>query len=88
MTASLVFPVWLVTFLVDEGPVGLSVALLLVALLAVRRALQAPSCGPSAAWAAAAGFALFLGLWTKLVFAWWLPTFAVFVLAGSRAARA
>ena len=84
VTASLVFPVWLVTFLVDEGPVGLSVALLLVALLAARRALQAPSSGPSAAWAAAAGFALFLGLWTKLVFAWWLPTFAVFVLEEAR----
>ena len=84
VTASLVFPVWLVTFLVDEGPVGLSVALLLVALLAARRALQAPSSGPSAAWAAAAGLALFLGLWTKLVFAWWLPTFAVFVLEEAR----
>ena len=82
MIASLVFPVWLVTFLVDEGPVGLSVALLLLALLAARRALQAPSSGASAAWAAAAGFALFLGLWTKLVFAWWLPAVAVFVLRG------
>jgi hypothetical protein len=80
VTASLVFPVWLVTFLVDEGPVGLSAALLLLALLAARRALQAPSSGASAAWGAAAGLALFLGLWTKLVFAWWLPTVAVFVL--------
>jgi hypothetical protein len=78
--ASLVFPVWLMTFLVDEGPVGLSAALLLLALLAACRALEAPSARVSAAWAAAAGFALFLGLWTKLVFAWWLPTVAVFVL--------
>jgi len=84
MTASLVFPVWLVTFLVDEGPVGLSAALLLLALVAVRRALQAPSARNSAAWAAAAGLALFLGLWTKLVFAWWLPTVAVFVLEEAR----
>jgi hypothetical protein len=82
--ASLVFPVWLVTFLVDEGPVGLSAALLLLALGAARRALQAPSARNSAGWAAAAGFALFLGLWTKLVFAWWFPAFAVFVLEGAR----
>jgi hypothetical protein len=80
VTASLAFPVWLVTFLVDEGPVGLSAALLLLALLAVRRALAAPAAGSSAGWAAAAGFTLFLGLWTKLVFAWWLPAVAVFVL--------
>jgi hypothetical protein len=84
LTASLVFPVWLVTFLVDEGPVGLSAALLLVALVAARRALQSPSAGVSAGWAAAAGFALFLGLWTKLVFAWWFPTVAVFVLLEAR----
>ena len=82
--ASLVFPVWLVTFLVDEGPVGLSAALLLLALLAARRALEAPSARVSAAWAAAAGLALFLGLWTKLVFAWWLPAVAVFVLEEAR----
>ena len=84
VVASLVFPVWLVTFLVDEGPVGLSVAFLLAALLAARRALQESSSGASAAWAAAAGLALFLGLWTKLVFAWWLPTVAVFVFAEAR----
>ncbi len=78
VTASLVFPVWLVTFLVDEGPVGLSAVLLLAALLALRRALQAPTSAASAGWAAAAGLALFLGLWTKLVFAWWLPAVAAF----------
>ena len=82
--ASLVFPVWFVTFLVDEGPVGLSAVLLLGALVAARRALQAPSATISVAWAAAAGLALFLGLWTKLVFAWWLPTVAVFVLEEAR----
>jgi hypothetical protein len=56
----------------------------LLALLAARRALQSHSAGASAGWAAAAGFALFLGLWTKLVFAWWLPTVAVFVLEEAR----
>jgi len=82
--ASLVFPVWLVTFLVDEGPIGFSAVLLLLALAAARRALQAPRAGASAFWAAAAGLALFLGIWTKLVFAWWLPTVAVFVLEEAR----
>jgi hypothetical protein len=71
--AALVFPVWLTTFLIDQGPVGLSAALVLAALLAVRRALEAHGGPRAAAWAAGAGFALFLGLWTKLVFAWWIP---------------
>lgn len=71
--AALVFPVWLTTFLVDEGPVGLSATLVLAALLAARRALEAQRGPRAAAWGAAAGFALFLGLWTKLVFAWWIP---------------
>ena len=31
-----------------------------------------------------AGLGLFLGLWTKLVFAWWLPAFAVFALEEAR----
>jgi hypothetical protein len=84
VTASLVFPVWLVTFLVDEGPVGFSAVLLLLALLAARRALHAPGAGARAAWAAAAGLGLFLGLWTKLVFAWWLPAFAVFAVEEAR----
>jgi hypothetical protein len=83
-TASLVFPVWLATFLVDEGPVGLSAALLLAALLAMRRALAAAEPRASASWAAAAGLAVFLGLWTKLVFAWWLPAVAVFGVEEAR----
>jgi hypothetical protein len=84
VTASLVFPVWLATFLVDEGPVGLSALLLLAALHAMRRALRAPPGVASAAWAAACGLALFLGLWTKLVFAWWLPTVLAFTLEEAR----
>jgi hypothetical protein len=84
VTAGLVFPVWLVTFLVDEGPVGLSALLLLLALGAARRALAAPGPGGAAAWAAGAGLALFLGLWTKLVFAWWLPACAVFAFEEAR----
>ena len=84
VAASLLFPVWPITFLVDEGPVGLSVALLLLALLGVRRALAEPRARASVAWGAAAGFAIFLGLWTKLVFAWWLPLVAVIALEEAR----
>jgi hypothetical protein len=81
--AALVFPVFLATFLVDEGPVGLSAVLFLGALLAVRRALGT-AAGLSAAWAAVAALLLFLGLWTKLLFAWWLPVAAGFALAEAR----
>ena len=84
VAASLLFPVWPITFLIDEGPVGLSVALLLLALLGVRRALAEPRARASVAWGAAAGFAIFLGLWTKLVFAWWLPLVAVIALEEAR----
>ena len=84
VTAGLVFPVWLATFVVDEGPVGLSALLLLLALVAARRALASPRPGASAAWAAGSGLALFLGLWTKLVFAWWLPAFLVFAVEEAR----
>ncbi len=81
VVASLVFPVLLASFVVDEGPVALSAVLLLSALLAVRRALDAGKERRAVAWAVLAGFALFLGLWVKLVFGWWLPAFALFALA-------
>jgi hypothetical protein len=85
LLAALVYPVFLATFLVDEGPVGLSAVLLLAALLAARRSLAAEGTPRSATWAALAGFALFLGLWTKLLFGWWLPAAAGFALAEARA---
>ena len=81
--ASLVFPVFLASFVVDEGPVALSAILLLSALLAARRALDAGTVRRAVAWATLAGFVLFLGLWVKLVFGWWLPAFALFALAGA-----
>ena len=84
VVASFVFPVFLATFVVDEGPVGLSALLFLGALLSARRALDASEGHGAAAWAALAGFALFLGLWVKLVFGWWLPAFAVFALEEAR----
>ncbi len=83
LLAALVFPVFLTTFLVDEGPVGLSALLFLAALLAVRRALQTAAF-LSAAWAVLAALLLFVGLWTKLLFAWWLPVAAAFALAEAR----
>lgn len=86
--AALVYPLLLATFLVDEGPVGLSAVLFLGALLAVRRSCGAGSPGRAAGWAALAGGLVFLGLWTKLVFAWWLPAVAAFALAEARGGAA
>ena len=77
-TASLVFPVFLATFVVDEGPVGLSALLFAGALLATRRSLDTTERRGAVGWAVLAGLLLFLGLWVKLVFAWWLPAFGVF----------
>jgi len=78
VTASLVFPLFLATFVVDEGPVGLSALLFVGALLATRRSLDTTERRGAVGWAVLAGVLLFLGLWVKLVFAWWLPAFAVF----------
>jgi hypothetical protein len=85
LLAALVYPVLLATFLVDEGPVGLSAVLFLAALLATRRSLASERARSSMGWAALAGFALFLGLWTKLVFAWWLPAAGAVALAEASA---
>ena len=74
--ASLILPVYAFSFLADEGPVGLSVLLLLGALLAIRRALEAMTTVAGASWGGLAGLLLFLGLWVKLVFVWWLPAVA------------
>ena len=76
VAAGVLLPVLLVTFLVDEGPVGLSAVLLLAALCALRPALGGGGTRTSLAGATAAGLLLFLGTWTKLVFAWWLPAVA------------
>jgi hypothetical protein len=78
LIAGLVFPVLLASFLVDEGPVGLSAVLFLSALVALRKALgRAPGAG-RLGWAVVAGLVLFLGTWVKLLFAWWLPAVAYF----------
>jgi hypothetical protein len=77
--ASLVYPLFLGCFLSDQGPVGLSVLLLLGFLLLARGAALTAAPRRITVLAALAGLALFLGLWVKLVFAWWLP--AALVLA-------
>jgi hypothetical protein len=82
LLAGLVFPVFTLAFFADKGPVGLSVGLLLLALLAVRRSLAAVGSRSAVAWATVAGVACFLGLWVKLIFAWWLPAVALFAVAG------
>jgi hypothetical protein len=76
--AGLVFPLLLVTFVVDEGPVGISAVAFLGALVTLRRALRAEAPAARAAWGALAGLLLFAGLWAKLVFAWWLPAVVCF----------
>jgi len=82
--ASLVYPVFAVAFVVDQGPVGLSAVLLFVAFLATRRALAAHRPSLGAMWASLAGFCVFTGLWVKLIFVWWLPAVGLFALAEAR----
>ena len=83
-TAAVLVPVLLVTFLVDQGPVGLSALLFLAALAALRRALRTDEAGTALGWSLATGLLLFLGTWVKLVFAWWLPAVACFAWAEMR----
>lgn len=84
--ASLLLPVFVVSFVVDEGPVGLAAVLLAAALLGLRRALGEGR--GRLGWAAAAGLLLFLGLWSKLVFACLFPTVAAFVIGQLRQQQA
>ena len=96
LLASLVFPAFVLAFIVDQGPVGPLGA--------------APSGGPAGgaplpsppsrersdlrhgllgarACAAVAGGTIFLGLWVKLIFGWWLPAIGLFALAALAEAR-
>ncbi len=76
--AAFVFPLFPGSFLIDTGPVGLSLVLLLSALLLLRRAATSPERSLPAA--AAAGFLCFLGVWIKPVFAWSIPAVALFAV--------
>jgi hypothetical protein len=82
--ASAVFPLYPFAFLVDTGPVGISIVLLFACLLAVRAALRSQRPAAAVTWAALAGLLAFLGLWVKLVFVWWLPAIALAALVRGR----
>lgn len=93
LLAALIFPIFPGAFLVDTGPVGLSLVLLAAAFLLVRRAAAAQSVRNAWPWAAGAGALSFLGVWVKLNFAWLLPAVLLFWgfelrrAGGARAAR-
>ena len=78
LLAALVFPIFPGAFLVDTGPVGVSLVLLASALLLVRATAAADTA--SRAWprAAAAGAVSFLGVWVKLNFVWMVPATLLF----------
>jgi hypothetical protein len=76
--AAFVFPLFVGSFLVDTGPVGLQLLLLFAALMLLKRA-GAPGASPIRD-AAIAGFLCFLGVWVKLVFVWVVPAVVAFAL--------
>ncbi|HXB56606.1 MAG TPA: hypothetical protein VN461_17690 [Vicinamibacteria bacterium] len=88
LLAGLVFPLFAGAFLVDTGPVGLSLILLLGALLLIRASGEASDPVRRNARAAAAGFLCFLGVWIKLVFVWCLPALIVAIAARAYRGRA
>jgi hypothetical protein len=69
--AAFVFPLFVGSFLVDTGPVGLQLVMLVGALILLKRAAT-PGASPIRD-AAIAGFLCFLGVWIKLVFVWLVP---------------
>jgi len=73
LLAALVFPLFAGAFLVDTGPVGISLALLGAVLMLVRGAAAAETGRQASLKAAAAGVATFMGVWVKLNFVWLLP---------------
>ncbi len=78
LLAALVFPIFPGAFLVDTGPVGLSLALLAGALLLVRAAAVAETARRAWPRAAGAGLLSFLGVWVKLNFVWMLPAVVLY----------
>jgi hypothetical protein len=83
LLAALVFPIFPGAFLVDTGPVGISLVLLATTLLLVQAAVDAGRAWPRAA---AAGFASFLGVWVTLNFVWLLPALLLFWISRLRRA--
>ena len=78
LLAAMVFPIFPGAFLVDTGPVGLSLVLLAAVLLLVRGAATAGAAGRAWPRAAGAGAVSFLGVWVKLNFVWMLPAVLLF----------
>jgi hypothetical protein len=85
LVALCIYPLCAASFIVDTGPVGLSMVLALGTLVAVKRAVHERRPARKAGFAALAGLLVFLGLFVKPVFAWLLPGFALFALARARA---
>jgi hypothetical protein len=80
LLAGAVYPVYSLAFIADMGPVGLSLLLLLCALLAGQRALDQEDPRRSLPWAAAAGLSIGLGVFVKPVFLWCAPALVVFAV--------
>jgi hypothetical protein len=88
LLATLVFPIFAGAFLVDTGPVGISLVLLAGTLLLVRSAATAPTARRGWPSAAGAGLLSFLGVWVKLNFVWMLPAALLFGVYERRRAGA
>jgi hypothetical protein len=80
--AAFVFPLFVGSFLVDTGPVGLQLLLLISAVMLLTRAAS-PGGSPRRD-AAIAGFLCFLGVWIKLVFVWLIPATIVWTVVEFR----
>ncbi|PYQ13543.1 MAG: hypothetical protein DMF80_14820 [Acidobacteria bacterium] len=78
LLAALVFPLFAGAFLVDTGPVGISLLLLAGTLLLVQAAAGSATARPAGLRAAGAGALAFLGVWVKLNFLWMLPAVLIF----------
>ena len=88
LLAAMIFPIFAGAFLVDTGPVGISLVLLASALILVRTATNAGRARRAWLPAAGAGAVSFFGVWVKLNFVWMLPAVLLFwVLDLRRAGR-
>jgi hypothetical protein len=80
LLACLLFPLYLVSFVVDTGPVGLSMVCLLGTMLLLQLVVESTHPARRVIYAAGAGLAAFLGIYTKLVFAWTVPALVLYTL--------
>lgn len=81
--ASAIFPLYPASFLVDTGPVGLSLVLLLGAMLLLQGAKEDAAGRRPVLRGTLAGLITFLGILTKPVFAWCVPALVVFSWRGA-----